>query len=65
MLAVTPQVPEVDYMLYLRPFHNEAWLAILGMLGLLFGSLLVIGTMKTNAKSTTGFRVIIKIQARN
>ena len=58
VLAVTPQVPEVDYMLYLRPFHNEAWLAILGMLILLFGSLLVIWTMKTNAKSTTGFRVI-------
>ena len=58
MLAVTPQVPEVDYMLYLRPFHIEAWLAILGMLILLFGSLLVIWTMKTNAKSTTGFRVM-------
>ena len=31
-LALTPQPPEMDFGLFIRPFQNEAWYCILGML---------------------------------
>ena len=57
LLAVTPQVPEVDIMLYVRPFHNEAWSAIWGMVILVFTCLLGTYIIKTNVASTTGYKV--------
>ena len=57
VLMLTPQNPEVDLGLFIRPFQNEAWLASLGILVVVVVMVLVPFWWNSSYDSTESFMV--------
>ena len=55
---MTPQIPDEDYMLLLRPFHNEAWGGISIMMFIIAICLIGPYIFVKNAGSTKGHQVL-------
>ena len=57
-LAVTPQAPDVDLMLYVRPFHKDAWLLIAIMMLIIAFCLIGPHLFVKDAELTKGHQVL-------
>jgi hypothetical protein len=59
VLVLTPQAPEIDFGLFIRPFRDEAWLIVGLIFILILASLLIPYALISYFEETQGYRIAL------